>query len=233
MDRYTYKDCGHPKQLTETAEQWRQGECPDCRFDRGMKLALRAIAVVFFLLAAGVFLALLVGASVAWASETMESALHRLPVFTEDRDKPVEKAAQLRLIAAELAKVRAPKGIPGKEWRALVVAVGFHESAYSLRIHRGECKPQECDRGKARGPWQQQQNDYTRPVWDELHGQEHTATQVREAEAALRRGYFTCAKAGVPWEVAALNGYAGARCGATWPGLDKRLATQRLVRDRL
>jgi hypothetical protein len=156
----------------------------------------------------------------AWVRAAMES----LPCFHEDRGNP-DKSAQLDAIAAAVAEVSRDAPRAPREWAALLLTIGYHESTFSLRIHRGECKPHECDRGKARSAWQLHKNLYTAPLWDQLHGIEHTQVQVRAASDALKRAYFTCSRSGVPWLQATLNGYAGRRCSAEWPGLDQRVST--------
>ena len=166
------------------------------------------------------------GNHAAWVRAAMDA----LPCFHEDRGNP-EKAAQLDAIAAAVAEVSQDAPRSPREWAALLLTIGYHESTFSLRIHRGECKPYECDQGRARSAWQLHKNLHTAPVWDQLHGIEHTAIQVRAASDALKRAYFTCSRSGVPWLQATLNGYAGRRCSAEWPGLDLRVSTfNRLVR---
>jgi hypothetical protein len=162
----------------------------------------------------------------AWVRAAMDA----LPCFHEDRGDP-GKAPQLDAIAAAVADVSRDAPRPPREWAALLLTIGYHESTFSLRIHRGECKPHECDRGRARSAWQLHRNLFTAPIWDQLQGLEHTAIQVRAASDALKRAYYQCHRSGVPWLQATLNGYAGRRCSAEWPGLDQRAATfNRLVR---
>ena len=156
----------------------------------------------------------------AWVRAAMDA----LPCFHEDRGDP-GKSKQLDIIAAAVAEVSRDAPRPPREWAALLLTIGYHESTFSLRIHRGECKPHECDRGRARSAWQLHKNLFTAPIWEQLHGIEHTAVQVRAASDALKRAYFTCNRSGVPWLQATLNGYAGRRCSAEWPGLDQRAAT--------
>lgn len=156
----------------------------------------------------------------AWVRAAVDS----LPCFVEDRGD-ARKDGQLAAIAAAVADVSRDAPRPPREWAALLLTVGYHESTFSLRIHRGECKPHECDRGRARSAWQLHKNLFTEPVWEQLHGLENTAVQVRAASDALRRAYFTCSRSGVPWLQATLNGYAGRRCSSQWPGLDQRTAT--------
>jgi hypothetical protein len=156
----------------------------------------------------------------AWVRAAMES----LPTFVEDRGDP-DKSAQLDAIAAAIAEVSRDAPRPPREWAALLLTIGYHESTFSLRIQRGQCRPHECDNGRARSAWQLHKNLFTAPIWDQLHGVENTAIQVRAASEALKRAYFTCSRSGVPWLQATLNGYAGRRCSAEWPGLDQRVST--------
>ncbi len=167
----------------------------------------------------------------AWVRAAMES----LPCFVEDRGDP-DKSAQLDAIAAAIADVSRDAPRPPREWAALLLTIGYHESTFSLRIHRGQCKPHECDNGRARSAWQMHKNLFTAPVWDQLHGIENTAVQVQAASEALKRAYFTCSRSGVPWLQATFNAYAGRRCSSEWPGLDQRVSTfkglQRTSRPR-
>ena len=156
----------------------------------------------------------------AWVRAAMES----LPCFVEDRGDP-DKAAQLDAIALAIADVSRDAPRAPREWAALLLTIGYHESTFSLRIQRGQCKPHECDNGRARSAWQLHKNLFTAPVWDQLHGVENTAIQVRTASEALKRAYFTCSRSGVPWLQATLNGYAGRRCSSEWPGLEQRVST--------
>jgi hypothetical protein len=156
----------------------------------------------------------------AWVRAAMDS----LPCFVEDRGDP-DKSAQLDGIAAAITEVSRDAPRPPREWAALLLTIGYHESTFSLRIQRGQCKPHECDRGRARSAWQLHKNLFTAPIWDQLHGIENTRVQVQAASDALKRAYFTCSRSGVPWLQGTLNGYAGRRCSAEWPGLDQRVST--------
>lgn len=160
------------------------------------------------------------GSHAAWVRAAMDS----LPCFVEDRGNP-DKSAQLDAIAAAIAEVSHDAPRPPREWAALLLTIGYHESNFSLRIQRGECKPHECDHGRARSAWQLHKNLFNAAVWEQLHGVENTSIQVQAASDALKRAYFTCSRSGVPWLQATLNGYAGRRCSAEWPGLDQRVAT--------
>ncbi len=157
----------------------------------------------------------------AWVRAAMDS----LPCYVEDRGDPAAKSLQLDAIAAAVADVSRDAPRPPREWAALLLTIGYHESSFSLRIQRGECKPHECDRGRARSAWQLHKNLFTAPIWDQLHGIENTTVQVQAASDALKRAYFTCSRSGVPWLQATLNAYAGRRCSSEWPGLDQRVST--------
>jgi hypothetical protein len=177
-------------------------------------------------------LALLLTTALAFASpstrqaEWTRAAVARLPVFHEDRGAEGKKE---QLDAVAIAVAQASFGHPRspREWSALLLTIGFHESTFSLRIHRGECnlKKRECDAGRARSGWQMHRNLFTAPLWEKLQGLEHTEVQARAASEALERGYWTCARSGVPWLQGTINGYAGRRCSDNWPGLQQRMAT--------
>lgn len=162
----------------------------------------------------------------------MLAAILSLPTFREDIDSPA-KPAQLEVLAAGIAQASVGRPKPARDWAALVAAIAWHESGFSLRIHDGHCKPHECDRGRARGLWQNHKNLYTAPHWDKLIGTEHSALQAKIAADMLERSYWYCARSGAPWLVGTINAYAGRACAAQWPGLQQRLATFARVRARL
>jgi hypothetical protein len=160
-------------------------------------------------------------------------AAFSLTVFSEDAGPEFAEAKRAQLEAVSVAiepAARAQKIARPAEWAALVLAIGDSETGFSLRIGRGECKPRECDRGRARGPFQLHRYAEAVDTWEQMHGLEHIGVQVRVASARLQRGYFTCRGAG-DWFVSTVNGFAGVRCSQMWGGLEKRAATyRRLVR---
>jgi hypothetical protein len=165
-------------------------------------------------------------------SDLILAALLSLPQQAEDKAPELaeQKRAQLVAIADALADVADEQRITSKrDWAALVIAIGQAESGFSLRIHDGRCFKWECDRGRARGPWQLHRYAEAVPVWEQMHGLDNIAVQVRVASARLRRGYYTC-RGGGDWLVATINGFAGRRCSLVWPGLEARVATWRNVR---
>lgn len=165
-------------------------------------------------------------------AELVLAGILSLPQFHEDRGADVAelKQAQSFALADGIATAAASQKVATpRDWAALVVAIGYHESGFSLRIGDGLCKPLECDRGRARGPFQVHKYAEAVPVWEQMHGLEHVGVQARVASARLLRGYYTCRGAG-DWFVATVSGYAGRRCGTIWPGLEQRVATWRAVR---
>lgn len=147
----------------------------------------------------------------------------------EDRGD-ARREAQAAELSEAMESVRPPGGVSVNDWRALILAVGMAETHFALRIHDGQCKAWECDRGLARGPFQQHMNAHVRKYWDRLTGVENTKVQVRVADAALKRAYYTCGRTGL---AGAINAYAGKRCDAMWPGLTMRLALQKQIARRL
>lgn len=156
--------------------------------------------------------------------EYTTTAIRKLPVYYEDKAS-TEKDAQLDAIAAAVAKVSRKAPLPPRQWAALLLTIGFHESTFSLRIHAGDCKPKECDKGLARGPWQTHKNMDNAAVWDKLYGIENVEYQVWAADRLLRRVSQTCATQAGSSVPGILTAYAGRRCFQDWPGLNDRLNT--------
>ncbi len=116
------------------------------------------------------------------------AALLSLPTAKEDRPVTPEKTLQLEAVAA--AVHRATKT---PDEAAFVLAWGSAETHYSLRIAEGRCLIWECDRGKARGPWQIHRNAaMSAEQWDRMHGVEHIDEQARVAAARARWALRQC-----------------------------------------
>jgi hypothetical protein len=174
-------------------------------------------------------IALMLLTTAAWASapstlDFTRRAISTLPTFKEDVDY-ADKAIQLEAIAVAIAdrSKAPPAGISPKQWAALMITVAYSESGLSERIVRHACKPRECDSGRAKGLGQLHANTLNRDEWQRADGD--VALQVKMLDDGLRRAFWTCSRSGATWVVGALNAYGGVRCGATWPGLDKRVAT--------
>jgi hypothetical protein len=179
-------------------------------------------------------LALSVPASAGPSHETWtRAALGRLPQTPDDRASAT-RAVELDALAASIAAVSKGAPRPPREWAALLLTVGSHETNFAGRLLRGECRleKRECDAAKgkdgklfarARGWGQVWRNTRNAPLWDAA--ETDVVAQTKLVDHQLRSAYWTCARSGQPWATATLNAYFGVRCGATWPGLDKRLAT--------
>ncbi len=189
------------------------------------------------LLAIGIAIAVLLLARQAHGAplsleDWTQQAIRRLPTYYEDAppkgstERTAAKEAQLSAIAHEVARLARKAPLPPRQWAALLLTIGFHESTFSLRIHAGDCRPKECDRGRARGPWQTHQNAFNREAWPKLQGIEHTDAQAGAADQLLRRVVRTCPdEPGWATVRGILTAYAGRRCYQDWPGLKERLAT--------
>lgn len=171
----------------------------------------------------------LTAARCAQGAEPRPGLFGLLPVFHED--KPAEfaeaKARQLRLFEESVAREAKDAPRLPREWAALMFAVLENETRGSLRIHEGRCKPRECDRGRARGPWQNHRNTIIAPVWDKMVGVENTPIQAHAASEMLKRAYWTCQRFNPDWVAGTLSAYAGRSCHARWDGLAPRVASYR------
>lgn len=162
------------------------------------------------------------------AFESALAGLLSLPVAKDDRNDP-RKYSQYVAIATEVAKLKPPRGVETREWRALVEAIGGAETHYLLRVMEGHCKPFECDRGHARSSWQLHKNLYTAPVWEQLQGFTTIAVQVQTADAMMKRAYYQCERSNPEgdWVRQVVLSFAGKGCKpdtiVPWRGLDLRI----------
>lgn len=147
-----------------------------------------------------------------------------LPVHKEDTASERLEHHQAAIAAAvQVQSTRSP--VSPRQWAALLITIGHHESAFSIRISDGNCKPHECDRGRARGMWQLHRNTFNYDQWEKQGGD--VALQAELASNQLKRAYWTCPN---DFPRGAINAYAGKRCTADWPGLRVRLATYARLR---
>lgn len=167
----------------------------------------------------------------AWAL----AALQTLPVFHEDVGS-AEKAPQLAMVAQSIVEAVREHPKPPIARRQLVaadIAIAWHESTLSLRIHRNECnlRKGECDAGRAISSFQLQASALTSPdVWPQLGHFEFASTKLaaKEATRAFVRAYWYCHTAGVAGDPIALafTAYAGRGCQLDkWQGWKARLQT--------
>ena len=162
-------------------------------------------------------------------------ALSLLPTWKEDRPVTPEKERQLAEIAA--AVHRAAKG--DRDVAALTLSLGWHESAFSMRIGRSECHGRECDPRRlrdgtlyyrARGFWQLHQNGMSNAAWAALLGPGSIDAQATEAVRRVRSAFATCRSSG---PLGAVRAFAGNGCSSPLKGEGARLATFESIRRRL
>jgi hypothetical protein len=119
----------------------------------------------------------------------------------------------LDLIASELARQ-----VPSRKKAALLIAIGCQESHYDKRIVAGQCKPWECDKGKARGAWQGQRNRDVAELWDVANG--NIPAQVEMASKTLSHSLIHCEPFG-PFPGHVFRAYRGGSC--SWELKDENL----------
>jgi hypothetical protein len=159
---------------------------------------------------------------------SVAAALAILPVYHEDRANPY-KGAQLYTNARAIAAVSR-----SREEAAYLIAIGGHESGFSIRIQFGLCRSFECDGGRALSPWQLHQNGRSLEVWHGFVGLSLDATKAA-AGAALQHVRFAqrvCRGESDPI-VATFRAYAGRGCRSVLPGEGERVATFRSVMRKL
>ncbi|HEY3499514.1 MAG TPA: hypothetical protein VGK73_32715 [Polyangiaceae bacterium] len=115
------------------------------------------------------------------------SAVLALVVCREDPPGSPEKRAQLVAVGSAVAEfAKTP------DEAAFLIAWAQAESHLSLRIHIGNCKPWECDRGRARGPWQTHRNGMPEERWARMIGVENTRAQAEQAARHARWAMRQC-----------------------------------------
>jgi hypothetical protein len=154
-------------------------------------------------------------------------ALALLPRFHEDREA-VGKVVQENAIAAAIAKVTS-----NPDEAAFLLAWGDAETHYSLRIHEGRCFRWECDRGRARGPWQLHRNGRSLELWDRMHGVDNVDVQAREALKMARWAMNECRMKGDERILSGFRMLGAKGCHGVLPGERDRLAAFKRVRASL
>ena len=165
------------------------------------------------------------------------AAIATLPTFHEDigPQYAARKHAQAEVIAQAISDVaESAEGWSGtkRELATLLLTVAWHETHFSLRIHEGNCKPYECDNGRARSLWQLHVHpSLPRATWLGLAGVDVDATRraAREAAKALTRSRNMCSSRarGVELVAQTLSAYAGRGCVRLLPDVDARVRTYR------
>lgn len=162
------------------------------------------------------------------------------PIYKEDVQDP-RKPEQLEVVSEAVATNATEQANrwPGtlEELIAVTLAIGYHETRYSLRIHAGDCKPWECDRGRARGLWQMHQSavqNHDRDVWLALPGLDRASTNLAAQQAIWRiiRSRRSCGsleRRGGDWILMTVRHYAGRGCVGRLKGEEERVRTVKRV----
>lgn len=160
-----------------------------------------------------------------------------LATFHEDRGPEYAEAKAEQAAMVTSAVVHAVENVKGwqgskHELAAILLTIAWHESTLSLRIHRGQCRPMECDRGRARSPWQlQRQRGMTDEEWELLQGFDDERTRFAAVTAARHvvrsRALCRSLERHADWVALTLAAYAGRRCTGHLPDMPRRLKTFR------
>lgn len=152
-------------------------------------------------------------------------AVMALATFREDPPDSLEKRAQIAAVGSAVAEfAKTPNEA------AFLIAWAQAETNLSLRIHVGQCKPWECDRGRARGPWQTHRNGMPEERWARMVGVENTRAQAEQAAGHARWAMRQCP--GDPIR-GAFRRLGGLGCQQSLRGEERRMAAFRRVRARL
>ena len=143
-----------------------------------------------------------------------------MPMCYADREDP-RKPEQYATLARAISEVANESKSPIDK-AAKLLAVGYHEGRFCLRVHSGE------HRGPGRGVWQLegQQRRHRGPFVGLDYESTHNAARV--ASVVLDRS-FQCGHS--PGDV--FTGYAGRACKSDWATLRDRVRTYRWVYWRL
>lgn len=165
------------------------------------------------------------------------AALLALPVSKADREvDPSVKRAQLETIATAIATASSETtGWPGsnRELAAFLVTIARYESALAMHIHAGNCRPWECDRGRARGLYQlHAHRSFPEDQWQRAAGldAESTLFSSRAAARAVVRSRGLCRsleRRGGDWVAMTFSAYAGRGCVGWFSGRDLRVSSFR------
>jgi hypothetical protein len=142
---------------------------------------------------------------------------------------PASKKDPEQVDAQELANAINEAALGDPVIAAALLATAWTETTLSDRLRRNECRPLECDRGRAWGLWQQHKDGFNREVW----GSPDVAVQARHAARAMRYARRTCQQAGAPFPEGMLRQYGGRRCDSPVPREAVRVATFNQIRARL
>jgi hypothetical protein len=134
--------------------------------------------------------------------KTVLLAMLALPPYFPERDTVAERNAMLAEIAPAI--IREAKG--DRELAAFVISIGWHETKFSPRLGRSECRPYECDprrftlpdgrkivEHRARGLFKLHRfRSQTDAEWEALLGPDSLDAQVKEVVKRSRWALAKC-----------------------------------------
>lgn len=114
--------------------------------------------------------------------------------------------------------------------QAMLLAIAISESALKIRIAEGNCRPYECDGGRAWGLWQVHRNAFNEQVW----GSPSVMLQAESAARILRSQWHRCdGYPGVDPVVGRFRAYGGRGCDQPLRGEEKRVQLYQEIRNAM
>ncbi len=177
---------------------------------------------LLFLPGLGFGMAIAAKCKAAPATNFVDRLIAVQPALQSRKEPPVDARELAEAIAA------IPKVSP--TWAAMVLTIAAHESGLRARIARSDCRPAECDGGRAWGLYQSHKNTRNAEAW----GSPDLRLQTLEAAAALRSAFYQCGGLkSADWPLQTIRAYAGHGCGSPLRGEAERVATFERLRGRL
>ncbi len=149
----------------------------------------RALVALVLLLVTAIAVAAPSPRHVNWT----RAVLDRLPVAKADREpeRLALRAKQLDQFAVTIAEASQKRQRPPREYAALLATIGGHETNFDTQLVLGICKPWQCDRGRAKGAFQNHNVRLVADLWPTAAGD--IVAQVEMADRVLRRSLTRCA----------------------------------------
>lgn len=122
----------------------------------------------------------------------VRAALATVPATKADRteERAWVRASQLVDFRVAIAEASAKRAEPRK-YAALLITIAQHESHLDTEVVAGRCPPRMCDRGRAKGAFQNWNVKLVSDVWHRADGK--PALQVEMADRVLSRSLTRCA----------------------------------------
>ena len=117
--------------------------------------------------------------------------------FHGDSEPPEARLARMQIISGAVQVAAAETKWPGPkdELISALFTLAIYETHLAAHVHAGQCKPHECDHGRAASLWQIQHGPHIpKQVWKEMQGDDYESTLLAAQWAAkfLTRGRNKC-----------------------------------------